>query len=137
MLAIVAESCPTKIFLANPEMNRQVYREAFHLNDTEIDIIADLIPPGEMLIRKAQSSKKVRLNVDSVSYWIATNNARDNLLKREAFAPVSYTHLRMMSQAILGAERQIIPQGVPDGLNLSTVADLRLVSKLVSLSGES
>jgi len=28
MLAIVAESCPTKIFLANPEMNRQVYREA-------------------------------------------------------------------------------------------------------------
>jgi type IV secretion/conjugal transfer VirB4 family ATPase len=86
MLAIVAESCPTKIFLANPEMNRQVYREAFHLNDTEIDIIADLIPPGEMLIRKAQSSKRVRLNVDSVSYWIATNNARDNLLKREAFA---------------------------------------------------
>ena len=86
MLAIVAESCPTKIFLANPEMNRQVYREAFHLNDTELDIIADLIPPGEMLIRKAQSSKKVRLNVDSVSYWIATNNAHDNLLKREAFA---------------------------------------------------
>jgi type IV secretion/conjugal transfer VirB4 family ATPase len=86
MLAIVAESCPTKIFLANPEMNREVYREAFHLNDTEIDIIADLIPPGEMLIRKARSSKKVRLNVDSVSYWIATNNARDNLLKREAFA---------------------------------------------------
>jgi type IV secretion/conjugal transfer VirB4 family ATPase len=86
MLAIVAESCPTKIFLANPEMNRQVYREAFHLNDTEIDIIANLVPPGEMLIRKAQSSKKVRLNVDSVSYWIATNNARDNLLKREAFA---------------------------------------------------
>jgi type IV secretion system protein VirB4 len=86
MLAIVAESCPTKIFLANPEMNRQVYREAFHLNDTELGIIADLIPPGEMLIRKAQSSKKVRLNVDSVSYWIATNNARDNLLKRAAFA---------------------------------------------------
>jgi type IV secretory pathway VirB4 component len=27
MLAIVAESCPTKIFLANPEMNREVYRE--------------------------------------------------------------------------------------------------------------
>jgi type IV secretion system protein VirB4 len=33
MLAIVAESCPTKIFLANPEMNREVYREAFHLNE--------------------------------------------------------------------------------------------------------
>ena len=86
MLAIVVESCPTKIFLANPAMNRQGYREAFHLNGTEIDIIAALILPGEMLIRKAQSSKKVRLNVDSVSYWIATNNARDKLLKREALA---------------------------------------------------
>jgi type IV secretion system protein VirB4 len=86
MLDIVAESCPTKIFLANPEMNREVYGNAFHLNDTELDIIADLVPPGEMLIRKAQSSKKVRLNVDSVSYWIATNNARDNLKKRDYFA---------------------------------------------------
>jgi type IV secretion system protein VirB4 len=85
MLAIVAESCPTKIFLANPEMNREVYREAFHLNDTELDIIAGLVPPGQMLIRKAQTSRKVHLNVDSVSHWMATNNARDNLKKREYF----------------------------------------------------
>ncbi len=85
MLEIVAESCPTKIFLANPEMDRNVYREAFHLNDTELGIIGDLTR-GQMLIRKAQTSKKVRLNVDSVSYWIATNNARDNQLKRDYFA---------------------------------------------------
>src|SRR5450631_53973 len=85
MLAIVAESCPTKIFLANPEMNRDVYREAFHLNDTELDIISGLVPPGQMLIRKAQTSKKVHLNVDSVSHWMATNNARDNLKKRDYF----------------------------------------------------
>jgi type IV secretion system protein VirB4 len=38
-----------------------------------------------MLIRKAQSSKKVQLNVDSVSHWMATNNARDNLKKRDYF----------------------------------------------------
>ncbi len=86
MLQIVSESCPTKIFLANPEMDRTLYREAFHLNDTEIDLIAGLVPPGQMLIRKAQSSKKVQLNVDSVSHWTATNNARDNLLKRDYFA---------------------------------------------------
>ena len=85
MLAIVAESCPTKIFLANPEMNREVYAEAFHLNDTELDIIGGLVPPGQMLIRKAQTSKKVQLNVDSVSYWMATNNAPDNLKKRDYF----------------------------------------------------
>jgi type IV secretion system protein TrbE len=85
MLQIVAESCPTKIFLANPEMDRDVYREAFHLNDTELELIAGLVPPGQMLIRKAQSSKKVQLNVDSVSHWTATNNSRDNLKKREYF----------------------------------------------------
>ena len=85
MLEIVSESCPTKIFLANPEMDRDLYREAFHLNDTELKLIAGLIPPGQMLIRKAQSSKKVQLNVDSVSHWMATNNARDNLKKREYF----------------------------------------------------
>ena len=85
MLQIVSESCPTKIFLANPEMDRSLYREAFHLNDTELDLIAGLVPPGQMLIRKAQSSKKVQLNVDSVSHWTATNNARDNLKKRDYF----------------------------------------------------
>ena len=85
MLEIVSESCPTKIFLANPDMNRELYREKFHLNDTELGIISGLLPPGQMLIRKAQTSKKVQLNVDSVSYWMATNNAKDNLLKREYF----------------------------------------------------
>ena len=86
MLEIVAESCPTKVFLANPDMDRELYREAFHLNDTELDLISGLVPPGQMLIRKAQSSKKVQLNVDSVSHWMATNNSRDNLLKRDYFA---------------------------------------------------
>ncbi|HEV2396016.1 MAG TPA: DUF87 domain-containing protein [Candidatus Sulfotelmatobacter sp.] len=86
MLHIVSESCPTKIFLANPEMDRAVYAEAFHLNDTELDLIAGLVPPGQMLIRKAQSSKKVHLNVDSVTHWMATNNAKDNLKKRDYFA---------------------------------------------------
>jgi type IV secretion/conjugal transfer VirB4 family ATPase len=85
MLQIVSESCPTKIFLANPEMDRDVYREAFHLNDTELDLIAGLVPPGQMLIRKTQISKKVQLNVDSVSHWMATNNTRDNLKKRDYF----------------------------------------------------
>ena len=85
MIEFVSEGFPTKIFLANPDMDRKVYRDSFHLNDTELDLIAGLIPPGEMLIRKSQSSKKVRLNVDSASYWMATNNAPDNLQKRDYF----------------------------------------------------
>ena len=34
---------------------------------------------------KPTGSKKVHLNVDSLSYWMATNNAKDNLLKQEYF----------------------------------------------------
>ena len=85
MLHVVAESCPTKIFLANPEMDVNLYREAFHLNATEIDLIAGLVPPGEMVIRMADSSKKVRLIVDSVTHWMAVNSADKNLLRREYF----------------------------------------------------
>jgi type IV secretion system protein VirB4 len=85
MLQIVSESCPTKIFLANPAMDRDLYREAFHLNDTELELIAALVPPGEMLIRMAQSSKKVKLNVDSITHWTATNSAPDNLRKKQYF----------------------------------------------------
>lgn len=85
MLTVVAESCPTKIFLANPDMESQVYRDAFGLNDTELDLIAGLVPPGQMLIRKQAGSKKVHLNVDSLSYWMATNNAKDNILKQQYF----------------------------------------------------
>jgi type IV secretion system protein VirB4 len=90
LLPIVSESCPTKIFLANPEMDRDVYRDAFHLNDTELDLIAGLVPPGQMLIRKAQTSKKVQLNVDSISHWMATNNPRDNLKKTRLFPAFRY-----------------------------------------------
>ncbi len=46
MLHVVSESCPTKIFLANPEMDRELYREAFHLNDTELELIAGLDTSG-------------------------------------------------------------------------------------------
>jgi len=58
------------------------------LNDTELDLIADLVPPGEMLIRKAQSSKKVRLNVDSVSYWMATKQRAQQPEKTRLLRPL-------------------------------------------------
>ena len=40
MLQIVAESCGTLMFLSNPRMDKQAYKELFHLNETEADLIA-------------------------------------------------------------------------------------------------
>ena len=113
LLPVVAECCPTKIFLANPEMDRAVYAEAFHLNDTEIDLIAGLVPPGQMLIRKAQSSKRVRLNVDPVSYWIAVNSANENLKKWKYFDQFGFADgLRRLAGEPLPNTVRSRPKGV-------------------------
>src|SRR5205085_1968530 len=56
--------------------------KAFLLDESWL-LICDLVPPSQMLIRKHDGSKKVHLNVDPLSYWMATNNARDNVIKNE------------------------------------------------------
>jgi len=113
LLPVVAECCPTKIFLANPEMDRAVYAEAFHLNDTELDLMAGLAPPGQMLVRKAQSSKRVRLNVDPVSYWIAVNSANENLKKWKYFDQFGFAEgLRRLAEEPLPNTVHSRPKGV-------------------------
>ncbi len=85
MLNVIVESCPTKMFLANPGMNREAYREIFHLNETEAALIAALVPKQQILIKRPDFSKVVNLNVDPVGYWLYTSNPFDNQRRREAF----------------------------------------------------
>lgn len=85
MLPVVVESCPTMMFLANPGMDQASYREIFHLNETETDRIANLVPKREILIKRPGLSKIVSLTVEPKGYWIYTNNPYDNQKKREVF----------------------------------------------------
>jgi type IV secretion system protein VirB4 len=85
MLSVVLESCPTRIFLANPGMDQKTYRELFHLNATEAERIANLVPKREILIKRPDVTKVVHLNVDPKGYWLYTNSPYDNQKKREAF----------------------------------------------------
>lgn len=85
MLEIVCESCPTKIFLANPDIDVPLYRNAFHLNDTELELLSGLVPKRDLLIKNQQGSKKVNLSVDSFSYWMATNTPKDNVQRQSYF----------------------------------------------------
>jgi len=85
MLRVVVESCPTKMFLANPGMDRKNYREVFHLNEREADLIAGLVPKQQILVKRPDLAKVVNLNVDRKGYWLYTNNPYDNQKKREAF----------------------------------------------------
>jgi len=85
MLQIVAESCGTLIFLANPRMDKRQYQELFHLNETEANLVASLIPKKQLLVKRPDLSKVVQLNVASKDYWIYTNSPMDNERKRQAF----------------------------------------------------
>jgi type IV secretion/conjugal transfer VirB4 family ATPase len=85
MLSVAVESCATKMFLANPDMDRKVYREIFHLNETEAGLIAGLVPKRQLLVKRPDMSKVVNLNVDSKSYWLYTSNPHDRERRREAF----------------------------------------------------
>jgi len=86
MLHVVNESCPTKVFLANPNIDRALYAEIFQFNDTQLELLESLVPKRELLLIQPGSTKKLMLEVDALSYWVATNNARDNLRKQEYFA---------------------------------------------------
>ena len=85
MLGVVVESCPTKLFLANPDMNRDAYRSIFHLTETEADLIARLVPKRQFLLKRPNLAKVLNLEVDRKGYWLYTNSPYDNEKKREAF----------------------------------------------------
>jgi type IV secretion system protein TrbE len=85
LLDVILETAATKIFLANPDMDRELYRKQFHLNETETALIAGLIPKQQFLIKTPELAKVANLNVDPKSYWLYTNDPYDNRKRREAF----------------------------------------------------
>jgi len=90
ILDVIVESCATKIFLANPDMDRDLYRQQFHLNDTEVELISGLIPKQQFLIKTPELAKVANLHVDPKSYWLYTNDPYDNQKRREAFAKYGF-----------------------------------------------
>jgi type IV secretion system protein TrbE len=85
ILDVILESCATNIFLANPGMDRDLYRQKFHLNDNEVALIAGLVPKQQFLIKTPELAKVANLHVDAKSYWLYTNDPYDNHKRRAAF----------------------------------------------------
>ena len=84
-LRVIVESCPTQLFLANPGMDVAAYREVFHLNQTQAEMISRLIPKRQILLKRPDMAKLLNLNVDPKGYWLYSNNPRDNEKKRLTF----------------------------------------------------
>jgi type IV secretion system protein VirB4 len=78
LLRTVVEGCPTKLLLANPALDRSQYTDLFRLNATELDLLTELIPRRQLLLKRPDVSKVLTLNVDPRSYWLYTNTPADN-----------------------------------------------------------
>jgi len=103
MLSVVVESCATKMFLANPDIDVHSYREIFHLNETEADLIAHLIPKQQILVKRPDLAKVVNLNVDSKDYWLYTSSPYDRERRHEAFERYGFEKgLEILAQSGLG-----------------------------------
>jgi type IV secretion/conjugal transfer VirB4 family ATPase len=86
LLDVILETCVTKIFLANPDMDRGLYQQHFHLKEREVELISSLVPKQQFLIKTPELAKVVNLSVDPKSYWLYTNDPYDNRKREEAFA---------------------------------------------------
>ena len=91
LLRTVVESCPTKLLLANPSLDRRQYAELFQLNEMELDLLAGLMPRQQILLKRPDLAKVLTLHVDPKSYWIYTNTPIDNervaaVLREHGFA---------------------------------------------------
>ena len=78
LLRTVIESCPTKLLLANPALDRARYAQLFQLNEMELDLVASLVPRHQFLLKRPDLTKVLTLAVDPKSYWIYTNSPIDN-----------------------------------------------------------
>ena len=85
ILGTIVESCATKLFLANPDIDQALYRDIFHLNETEAAWIAKLQPKQQMLLKRPDGSKVLNLNVEPKSYWLYTSSPRERERRRAAF----------------------------------------------------
>jgi type IV secretion system protein TrbE len=85
LLRTIVESCPTKLLLANPALDRRHYAELFQLNEMELDLLARLVPRQQILLKRPDLAKVLTLTVDPKSYWIYTNTPIDNARVAETF----------------------------------------------------
>jgi type IV secretory pathway VirB4 component len=84
LLRVVVESSATMCFLANPQIDQDVYHDLFHLTETEAARIATLLPRQQVLVKRPEVAKVLNLHVDP-------ENTRLFSLQRVGDAPTAPT----------------------------------------------
>ena len=86
----VAESCLTKIFLANPELDPSGYADAFGLRPAEAEAIRALVPKRQLLLHRPGFAQVLELSVDRRSYWLYTTNPVEAARRRDAIRDLGF-----------------------------------------------
>lgn len=75
LLKIMADNCPTRIFLANPKVDKKKYHDNFGLSPDACDLIMSLTPNRQFLYTtKSGVSKRLNLDVGKKEWWIYGNS---------------------------------------------------------------
>ncbi|HEV2651656.1 MAG TPA: hypothetical protein VGU69_10390 [Rhizomicrobium sp.] len=84
----IRSAASTLIFMADGQMDRNLYRNGFLLTEGQCDVIADLEPRAEALIIQPEFgiAKRVRINVEPEQYVINTSNPREVALREQLIA---------------------------------------------------
>ncbi len=75
LLGVLVENCPTKLFLANPGMDQNVYRSVFHLTETEAQLVANLTPKRQLLLKRPDVTKVLNLEVSPEEHLLYATSA--------------------------------------------------------------
>ena len=86
----VAESCLTKIFLANSELDPTEYAAAFGLRPAEAEAVRALVPKRQILLHRPGSAHVLDLTVDQRSYWLYTTNPLEAARRRDAIRELGF-----------------------------------------------
>lgn len=86
----VAESCLTKIFLANPEADSSEYADAFGLRPAEAEAVRTLVPKRQLLLHRPGAAQVLELTVDRRSYWLYTTNPVEAARRRDAIRTLGF-----------------------------------------------
>lgn len=80
-------SASTFVFLADQEMTRKDYIEAFNLTESECDIIESLIPKRQAYIKQPELgiAKVINLYAEAEQYVISTSNADEMAIMRDIY----------------------------------------------------
>ncbi len=94
LLEDVVTNCPTKLFLANPSLDRQTFVDTFKMPPDAAELIATLVPRKEILLLQeadpqegggnGRIAKVMRLEVSRRERWIYSNSAKENVIRAKA-----------------------------------------------------